>query len=470
MKQILTLIFVAFFYMLGVGVARAQTPTPSPTPTTNDPQCKPDWEAQVNIAPWRSKESSATRVVDQVVIVIADFQMQSHPDLDPNMLPDHNTVLTEDGTVAAGMHGNAVASAADSVTNNGIGPCSIAGTSGRIKMINATVFGIDPQTGQPLATPRGIENVLQFSLDKIAQGVPIRVINFSLGGGPADATSFLALLKKLDEKNVTVVFAGGLGGRDVDDEPAAATFPGLVRLGARNVIAVSATTDTDQLDPTSNRGKKTMAIAAPAKMSVVSFGDPINGGGTIVGTSASAAQVSGLMAMIYLYKETDGQKARERLYFTAKRTPDLVSGVTWGAIDVDRALTARIGCPLPSDTPELLGDMGRLTAVDQVMQTAEPFSLTSRYFNQSGPTTVAAFAFQVALLPGEALSSVIVMLRDSAGRSYEVPASFVGKPGNPECLVQIGFSLPAELATGDTEVRVKKNGFTSGKFLMAVRR
>ena len=161
-----------------------------------------------------------------------------------------------------------------------------------------------------------------------------RVINMSFAG-PADP----ALHRSLDaayKKGIVLVAAAGNAG---------AKSPPLYPAADANVIAVSATDADDKLFEASNRGRH-IAIAAPGAQLLVAI--PNGGYEVASGTSFSAAEISGIVALMLERNDSLAPaKVRAILQATAKdlgpKGPDAMFGA--GLADAYAAVMAE---PLPA--------------------------------------------------------------------------------------------------------------------------
>jgi subtilisin family serine protease len=156
-----------------------------------------------------------------------------------------------------------------------------------------------------------------------------RVINMSFAGPPDPAIH--RSLEAARRKGIVLVAAAGNAG---------AKSPPLYPAADPNVIAVTATDAEDKLFEQSNRGPYITVAAPGAQILVVS---PDSGYDVSSGTSYSAAEVSGIVAlMIQRRPDLTPDQVRSILRATAKdlgpKGPDVMFGA--GLADAYRALTA----------------------------------------------------------------------------------------------------------------------------------
>lgn len=166
-----------------------------------------------------------------------------------------------------------------------------------------------------------------------------RVINMSFAG-PADPAIHRSL-EAARKKGIVLVAAAGNAG---------AKSPPLYPAADPNVIAVSATDAEDKLFEQSNRGAY-IALAAPGAQILVAT--PDSSYEVSSGTSYSAAEVSGIVALMLQRKpDLTPEKVRNILRATAKdlgpKGPDAMFGA--GLADAYGAVTA-VATPVASANP-----------------------------------------------------------------------------------------------------------------------
>ncbi len=166
-----------------------------------------------------------------------------------------------------------------------------------------------------------------------------RVINMSFAG-PSDPAIHRSL-EAAHKKGIVLVAAAGNAG---------AMSPPLYPAADPNVIAVSATDAEDKLFEQSNRGRH-IAVAAPGAQILVAI--PESGYEVSSGTSYSAAEVSGIVAlMLQRKRDLTPDQVRSILQATAKdlgpKGPDVMFGA--GLADAYGALTAE-NAPLAAAGP-----------------------------------------------------------------------------------------------------------------------
>jgi hypothetical protein len=265
--------------------------------------------AQYAVAKMRLLEAHGIAKGNDVLVAVIDSGVDStHPELAGAVAGSFDTIQTP---FRAHEHGTAIAALI-------AGRERLMGSSPGAKILAVRAF--DPGAD---ATTFNIIRGLDWSASHGA-----RVINMSFAG-PADPAIARSLAAAHKKGVVLVAAAGNAGAKSAPLYPAADP----------NVIAVTATDSTDKLFDGSNRGRH-IAVAAPGVDVLVA----VPNGGYIVstGTSYSAAEVSGIVALMLQYRGAlTPDQVRDTLLSTAKdlgpagRDDDYGAGLT----DAYRALT-----------------------------------------------------------------------------------------------------------------------------------
>jgi thermitase len=252
--------------------------------TPNDPRFDEQWGL---IKPRFQDAWSGTRGRGVRVAVVDSGAAISHPDLRDKIAMKrdfkHNDSTVED---RAG-HGTHVAGTVAAETNNVIG---VAGGCPACRLMIAKVF--DPDAGHDFAIARGIT----WSADNGAD-----VINCSFVG-PGVSSALRNSIDHATSKGAVVVAAAGNGDTNNPKYPAA--YP--------KVIAVAATTKTDQRASFSNYGSW-VDVAAPGVNILSTFP---RGYKYLSGTSMSAPHVSALAGLLASQGRSPAN-IRERILSTA---------------------------------------------------------------------------------------------------------------------------------------------------------
>ena len=209
---------------------------------------------------WDTARDAVTPAGSAVVAVLDTGVDGSHPDLAGQLVDGTSVLDGSSGLVDPNGHGTAMAGIVAADTNNGTG---IAGVGYRgVKVMPVTVLGTDG-TGQD----SDIINGVVYAAD---HGADVILMSFS---NPGYSAALQAALDYAWDAGALPVAAVG---NDGSTEPA---FPA----GARGVVGVSSTSDTDTLSGTSNHGAAAF-LGAPGE-NVVTL-TPGGGVTTVSGTSA----------------------------------------------------------------------------------------------------------------------------------------------------------------------------------------
>ncbi|MBI3703578.1 MAG: S8 family serine peptidase [Rhizobiales bacterium] len=259
----------------------------SETPST---EIKPEGDpAQYELAKLRLPQAHALASGDRILVAVIDSGIDAaHPDLAGAVVQSYDALATK---ASPHKHGTAIAGL---IAARG----KLLGAAPRAQILAIRAF--DPAgTGA-----EGNTFSILKSLDWAAAN-GARVINMSFAG-PNDPAVHRSL-EAARKKGIVLVAAAGNAG---------AKSPPLYPAADANVIAVSATDADDKLFEQSNRGRH-IAVAAPGAQLLVAITD----GGYEVssGTSYSAAEVSGIVALM-LERRSDltPDQVRRILQATAK--------------------------------------------------------------------------------------------------------------------------------------------------------
>ncbi len=159
-----------------------------------------------------------------------------------------------------------------------------------------------------------------------------RVINLSWGGAPC-VDNLKTAMKDLSDNGILLVTAAGNESRNSDSFP---NYPAAFL--AFNQINVAATGFNDLLTAFSNRGYKTVHVAAPGQG--IYSTTPLNTIQAMDGTSMSAPIVSGAAALLMsAVPEANSQQIKQALMRTVDIPGSYLQTTTGGRINVQKALT-----------------------------------------------------------------------------------------------------------------------------------
>jgi subtilisin family serine protease len=223
-----------------------------------------------------------TRGAGVTVAVVDTGVDPASTDLAPNLLPGRNFYDSSDDTSDLAGHGTVIASVIGAPAGNG-GYVGIAPDT-RLLPVKVT-GGASGQNWSDAALVRGIEYAL-------ARGV--QVLNLSLGGLNTPITGIDKALADAQRAGALVVIAAGNDGVNLDDPRYTESPDGY---GLSNTVTVANFTTRSTLATDSNYGARHVQIAS---LGTDLWGDyPGNAtGGYLGGTSAAAATVSGVAALL----------------------------------------------------------------------------------------------------------------------------------------------------------------------------
>jgi subtilisin family serine protease len=275
--------------------------------------------AQYSLAKLHLPQAHALAKGANVLVAVIDSGVDAnHPDLAGSVAE------TFDAISAAGMphkHGTAIAGLIAAH-----GKLLGAAPSARILAVRA----FDPRDAGAEGTTFNILKGIDWAASRGAN-----VINMSFAGPPDPAIR--RSLEAARRKGIVLVAAAGTAG---------ANSPPLYPAADPNVIAVTATDADDKLFEQASRGRH-IALAAPGAQVLVAI--PDNGYEMSSGTSYSAAQVSGIVALMLQRKPgLTPDQVRAMLRATARdlgpKGPDVMYGA--GLANAYGALMAETAPPL----------------------------------------------------------------------------------------------------------------------------
>ena len=274
--------------------------------------------AQYELAKLRLPQAHALASGDKILVAVIDSGIDAaHPELAGAVAQSFDAIETPG---APHKHGTGIAGL---IAAHG----KLLGAAPRAQILAIRAF--DPAG----STAEGNTFSILKGLDWAAAN-GARVINMSFAG-PADPAVHRSL-EAARKKGIVLVAAAGNAG---------AKSPPLYPAADPNVIAVSATDADDKLFEQSNRGRH-IAIAAPGAQILVAI--PDGGYEVSSGTSYSAAEVSGIVALMLERKgDLTPDKVRAILLATAKDLGPKGRDIMFGAGLAD-AYAAVMAEPAPA--------------------------------------------------------------------------------------------------------------------------
>jgi subtilisin family serine protease len=263
-------------------------------------------------------------------------------------------------------------------------------------LAEALAYAVDPD-GNP-ATRDGAD-VINLSLSTLRRTRLLKsVLDKVCDDQPSGADDFPAV----GNPNLVIVAAGGNGGNDIEQFPAAESVGGL--------IGVAASTQQDQLASFSTRGSW-LRVASPGQ----GITSTVPGGqyGVWSGTSMAAPLVAAEAALIHAQFPT---LRNTKIVDHIEKTGSRIDGPVSERIDIGRALSTtpefEVPTPTPTPTPTATptptptpapvlltaGNSNRAVAVHSVLMTVERFPvLTRKNFGVDQRTRIGLFATNVGL-------------------------------------------------------------------------
>lgn len=167
---------------------------------------------------------------------------------------------------------------------------------------------------------------MNFAVDEGAQ-----ILNLSWGGAPC-AENLKSAMEQINSKNVLIVTAAGNESTNSDSSP---TYPAAYNF--LNQLNVAASTVDDFLAAFSNRGARTVHIAAPG-VDILSL-IPLSKVENMSGTSMAAPIVSGVAALLLSAEPTaTAQQVKQAVLYSADSNSSLFQVSSRGRINAHKAL------------------------------------------------------------------------------------------------------------------------------------
>lgn len=231
--------------------------------------------------------------------------------------------IREDGDpMDDNMHGTHCSGTIAGIGNNGIG---VTGVAWRGVRLMALKFLDAAGSGRTSDAIKAIDYA-------IAHGA--KILSNSWGGG-GSSSALRAAIERADSAGVFFLAAAGNEGTDNDQEP---HYPAGYEAG--NVVAVASTTVGGELSSFSCYGRRTVHVAAPG--SDIYSTIPGNRYEKLSGTSMATPHVSGLAALVWMYRPMLSMPQVKRIILSSVERLPALDGkvVTNGLINAKNALEA----------------------------------------------------------------------------------------------------------------------------------
>ena len=253
---------------------------------------------------WRSTRGAG------VTVAVVDTGVDSgSADLAPNLLPGRNVYDGNGDTSDGAGHGTTVASVIAAPAGNG----GYVGIAPEAKILPVKVMGGSSGRGWD---GRAVVSGIEYAVSSGA-----KVINLSLGGLNTQIAGIEKALGDAQRAGALVVIAAGNDGVDLDDPRYTESPDGY---GYPNTLTVADFSTQNTLAPDSNYGARHVQIAS---LGAVLWGDYPGSqtGGYLGGSSAAAATVSGVAALLFAAdpSATAAQVRRAIIVGANRDVPDL---------------------------------------------------------------------------------------------------------------------------------------------------
>ena len=223
-----------------------------------------------------------------VTIALIDTGVDpNQPDYAPNLLPGWNFYDGNADTTDGYAHGTLLASIIAAATGNG----SYIGIAPQSKLLPVKIMG---GSGGGQWSDTAPAQAVYYA---ISQGA--RVLNCSWGGLNSGLIPGMRnALAAAAKANVLVVIAAGNDGVNLDDTRRYVESPNTEAHGLPNTLTVSNFSNAGHLSSDSNYGAQHVQIASLGDTLWGDYPDNVNGG-YVGGSSAAAATVSGVAALLF---------------------------------------------------------------------------------------------------------------------------------------------------------------------------
>ena len=243
-----------------------------------------------------------------VTVAVLDTGVDPQPDFGRNLLAGRNVFDGNADTTDRAGHGTLLASIIAAARGNG----GYVGIAPQAKILPVKMMGGPRGDAWSDTAPA---RAIRYA---VAHGA--RVINCSWGGlNVAPFPGVRSALREAARSNVLVVLAAGNDGVDLDDTAHFTESPNAQAYALQNTLSVANFSNAGELARDSNYGAHHVQIA--------SLGDTLwgdypgsAGGGYVGGTSAAAATVSGVAALLFsAYPKATAAEVRRAIIAGANR-------------------------------------------------------------------------------------------------------------------------------------------------------
>lgn len=398
------------------------------------------------------------------VVAVMDTGIDyTHPDLVRNMwsAPAPFTIDFGGGSIvqcAAGTHGfNAVTRTCNPMDDQGHGT-HVAGTIGASGNDGVGVVGVN-WTTQLMAiksldaggsgTIAGAIDAIRFAIEArraFPGAADVRILSASWGG-PGFSQALLDEINAAHAADILVVAAAGNSGAPNDLFP---IYP--ASYNAANVVAVAATTNTDERAWFSNYGATTVHLGAPG-VDIFST-TPGDTYAFKSGTSMATPHVSGAAALVLSRCTLDTTGLKDALIGSVRPVPGMAAyTITGGQLDVFSAIHTCLGPPTTPTGLTAAGGQGQV-----LLSWSAPLGVTGYVVKRSptpgGPYTPIASGVKGAkytdndVVNGTTYYYVVSATNPMGGSGDSNEAS--ATPNLRSDLVVSGLAAPATAAAGST--------------------
>jgi subtilisin family serine protease len=315
-----------------------------------------------------------------------------------NYVNNNNNPMDENG------HGTNVAGILGAVGNNGTG---VAGVDWNVQIMPVQFMGADGE-----GSVSDFIQALNFAVQNGA-----KITNNSWEGAPYSSALYDAFLNAQQHGVISVAAAGNEGSNN-DYSP---DYPASLSTNLNSVVAVAATTNTNQLASFSNYGSQSVALAAPGVNILSTL--PNNQYGAMSGTSMAAPEVAGAMALVWGQHPTwSYTQVINQVLNTTQKLPSLQGKVKSGGL-LD--LAAAVGYS-PSISSVLA-----VTSVSFQGPTSTSLNCITLKFNEAiNPYTFTSSSVTLTAPNGSTIPVTVRVVSGSNNEQFQLWCSNQTAPGD----------------------------------------